>query len=222
MERKVVAMTNMPSTEELAIKRVPEGFLFAPGATMLGSSLGCRLGPTYLLSEARKAAVAAELRRYHATIRSICWGYAVVCLTFAALILSLPFSPGTLPPMPKLLSPALVLAIVLGATAAPMALTFAFFALALRRALTGAPRSAQSITAADVFNAELAAQSKSRIKLQIGAGALVAIVSASHVIDGVIDGTLASKGVALFGLALGLYLVTHYSVLLMAKRALKA
>jgi hypothetical protein len=42
------------------------------------------------------------------------------------------------------------------------------------------------------------------------------------VIDGVIDGTLASKGVALFGLTLGLYLLTHYSVLLMAKRAMTA
>jgi hypothetical protein len=222
MERRVVAMTSLPSTGELAFKRVPEGFLFAPGATVLGSSLGCRLGPTYLLSEARKAEVAAVLRRYHATIRSICWAYAVACLTFAALSLSLPFIPGALPPMPKVLSLALVSAIVLGATAAPIALTFAFFALALRRALAGAPRSAQSITAADVFNAELAALSKSRIKLQISAGALIAIVSASHAIEGVIDGTLASKGVALFGLSLGLYFVTHHSVLLMAKRALKA
>ena len=215
-------MTGLPSTEGLAFKRVPEGFLFAPGAAMLGPSLGCRLGPTYLLCEARKAEVAAMLRRYQATIRSICWAYAVVGLTFAALILSLPFIPGALPPMPKVLSPALVSAIVLGATAAPFALTFAFYAMALRQALAGAPHSTQSITAADVFNAELAALSKSRIKMQISAGALIAIVSASHAIEGIIDGALASKGVALFGLALGLYLVTHYSVLLMAKRALTA
>jgi hypothetical protein len=221
MERSV-AVSSLPSTEQLPFKRVPEGFLFAPGAALLGSSLGCRLGRTYLLSEARKAEAAAVLRRYHATIRSICWTFAIVCLTIAALILSLPFIPGAPPPMPKTLSPALFSAIVLGATAAPMALTFAFFALALRRALAGAPHSTQCITAADVFNAELAALSKSRIKLQISAGALIAIVSASHVIDGVIDGALASKGVALFGLALGLYLLTHYSVLLMAKRALKA
>ena len=215
-------MSSLPSTEEPAFKRVPEGFLFAPGATVLGSSLGCRLGPTYLLCEARKAEVAAVLRRHRTILRSVCWAYAVVGLTIAALILSLPFNPGALPPIPKVLSPALVSAIVLGATAAPMALTFAFFALALRRALTGAPRSAQSITAADVFNAELAALSKNRIKLQISAGALIAIVSASHAIEGIVDGTLASKGVALFGLALGLYLVTHYSELLMAKRALTA
>ena len=163
MERRVVAMTSLPSTEEWAFKRVAEGYLFAPGATVLGSSLGCRLGPTYLLSEAHKAEVAVVLRRHHATIRSICRAYAIVGLTFAALILSLPFIAGALPPIPKVLSPALVLAIVLGATAAPMALTFACFALALRRTLEGAPRSAQCITAADVFNAELAALSKGRI-----------------------------------------------------------
>ena len=35
------------------------------------------------------------------------------------------------------------------------------------------------------------------------------------------SGDIASKGVSLFGLALGLYVTAHYSVLLKAKSAIK-
>jgi hypothetical protein len=215
-------MSRLPSTEDLAFKRVPEGFLCAPAPTLLGSSLGCHLGPTYLLDERRKAKVAAVLRRYRAIIRSICWAYAGVCLAFAVLALSLLVGPGMLPAIPRTLSHEAVSAIALGAAVGPMALTFVLFALALRRALGGAPRSTQPITASDVLNAEITTLSKSRLKLLISAGALMAIVSGSHVIDGVLNGTLASKGVWLFILALSLYQATHYSVLLSAKRALKS
>jgi hypothetical protein len=59
-------------------------------------------------------------------------------------------------------------------------------------------------------------------KLQISAGALLSIVSASHVLSGVIDGDLASKGLSMFGLVIGIYVAAHCSVLLAAKRALQA
>jgi hypothetical protein len=72
------------------------------------------------------------------------------------------------------------------------------------------------------FRRQLATRSKGRLKLQISAGALLAIVSASHVLSGVMEGDLASKGLSMFGLAIGLYVVAHYSVLLLAKRALQA
>jgi hypothetical protein len=72
------------------------------------------------------------------------------------------------------------------------------------------------------FRRDLASRPKSRLKLQISAGALLAIVSASHVLSGVMEGDLASKGLSLFGLAIGFYVVAHYSVLLTAKRVLEA
>ena len=72
------------------------------------------------------------------------------------------------------------------------------------------------------FRRSLATRSKTRLKLQISAGALLAIVSGSHVLTGVMEGDLASKGLSMFGLAIGLYVVAHYSVLLLAKRALQA
>ena len=69
---------------------------------------------------------------------------------------------------------------------------------------------------------ELATRSKSRLKLQISAGALIAIVSGSQVLAGVVDGDLASKGLSLFGLAIGLYVAAHYSALLLAKSSMQA
>jgi hypothetical protein len=72
------------------------------------------------------------------------------------------------------------------------------------------------------FRRQLATRSKARLKLQISAGALLAIVSASHVLSGVMDGDVASNGLSMFGLAIGLYAAAHYSVLLIAKRALQA
>jgi hypothetical protein len=74
----------------------------------------------------------------------------------------------------------------------------------------------------EALRRELAAQSTTRLKLKIGAGALIAIVSASHVIEGAMHGTISAKGLSLFGLALGLYVAAHYSLLLIAKRALRA
>ena len=74
----------------------------------------------------------------------------------------------------------------------------------------------------EAFRRELATQSKARLKLKISAGALIAIVSASHVLEGLMHSTMASKGLSLFGLALGLYVAAHYSLLLMAKRAMQA
>ena len=68
---------------------------------------------------------------------------------------------------------------------------------------------------------ELAAMSKSRLKLHVSVGALIAILSGSHVIDGILSGTLSSKGVWMFGLALGVYFIAHHTMLLLAKRALK-
>src|SRR5215211_5926735 len=72
------------------------------------------------------------------------------------------------------------------------------------------------------FRRQLATRSKTRLKLQISAGAILAIVSASHVLSSVMEGDLASKSLSMFGLAIGLYVAAHYSVLLMAKRALQA
>jgi len=72
------------------------------------------------------------------------------------------------------------------------------------------------------FRRSLATRSKTRLKLQISAGALLAIISGSHVLTGVMEGDLASKGLSMFGLAIGLYVAAHFSVLLMAKRALQA
>jgi hypothetical protein len=75
-------------------------------------------------------------------------------------------------------------------------------------------------TGDDAFRRELATTSKARLKLRISAGALIAIVSAGHVLEGLLDDTLPSKGLALFGLGLGLYVAAHYSLLLAAKRNL--
>ncbi len=72
------------------------------------------------------------------------------------------------------------------------------------------------------FRRKLATRSKFRLKLQISAGALLAIVSASHVLSGLVDGDMASKGLSTFGLVIGLYVAAHYSVLLIAKRAMQA
>ena len=72
------------------------------------------------------------------------------------------------------------------------------------------------------FQRRLATRSKGRLKLQISAGALLAIVSGSHVLCGMMDGDLASKSLSMFGLAIGLYVAGHYSALLTAKRALQA
>jgi len=214
-------MTHLPTIEDLAFKPVPEGFLFAPGVALLGNSLGCRLGRSYVLNAAQKADVAAELQRYNAIIRTVCRTYAVVAATIGVMALSLLTAPGLLPKVPMSLSREAVSAILLGVVMAPFALTMAWFGFALRRILAGAPHATESLTAVDVFSAELAALPKTRLKLQVSAGTLIVIVSASHVLDGIMDGSLASKGVWLFTLAVGAYLATHYSMLLMAKRALK-
>ena len=68
---------------------------------------------------------------------------------------------------------------------------------------------------------QVAALSKTHLKIKISAGVVIAIVSASHVLSGLLDGDIASKGVSLFGLAVGLYIAAHYSVLLKAKSAIK-
>jgi hypothetical protein len=68
------------------------------------------------------------------------------------------------------------------------------------------------------FERQIAGLSKTRLKLQISGGALIAIVSASHLVSGFVDGDFGSKGLSLFGLAIGLYAVAHYSMLLKAKR----
>ena len=72
------------------------------------------------------------------------------------------------------------------------------------------------------FWRKLATRSKDRLKLQISAGALLAIVAGSHLLSGVLDNDLASKGLSMFGLAIGLYVAAHYTVLLLAKRAMQA
>ena len=76
-------------------------------------------------------------------------------------------------------------------------------------------------TGDEAFRRELAGLSKSRLKLQISGGALLAIVSAGHVLDALMNGTLASKELWLFGMMLGLYVAAHYSMLLFAKRSLQ-
>ena len=43
------------------------------------------------------------------------------------------------------------------------------------------------------FQRQVAALSKTRLKLQVSAGVLIAIVSASHVLSGIMDGDLGSK-----------------------------
>ena len=68
---------------------------------------------------------------------------------------------------------------------------------------------------------QVAALSKTHLKIKISAGVVIAIVSASHVLSGLLDGDIASKGISLFGLAAGLYIAAHYSVLLKAKSAIK-
>ena len=73
----------------------------------------------------------------------------------------------------------------------------------------------------EAFRRELAGLSKSRLKLPISGGALLAIVSASHVLDALMNSTLASKELWLFGMMLGLYAAAHYSMLLFAKRSLQ-
>lgn len=77
-------------------------------------------------------------------------------------------------------------------------------------------------TGDEAFKRELATTSKARLKLRVSAGLLIAIVSASHVLGGALNGTLASKSLPLFGLAFGLYVAAHYSLLLFAKRDLEA
>jgi hypothetical protein len=72
------------------------------------------------------------------------------------------------------------------------------------------------------FRQKLSTCSKLRLKLQISAGALLAIISASQVLSGVLDGDVASKGLSTFGFVIGLYVAAHYSVLLVAKRAMQA
>lgn len=74
----------------------------------------------------------------------------------------------------------------------------------------------------EAFRRELAALTKTRLKLRVSAGALIAIAAGSHVLEGLVYGTLPSKGVALFALLFGLYVAAHYSMLLVAKRALSA
>jgi hypothetical protein len=68
---------------------------------------------------------------------------------------------------------------------------------------------------------QVGAVSKTRLKLQISAGALIAIISASHVLSGLMEGDLGSKGLWLFGLAAGLYVAAHYSLMLRLKSAFK-
>lgn len=75
-------------------------------------------------------------------------------------------------------------------------------------------------TGDEAFKRELATTSKAHLKLRVSAGALIAIASASHVIEGLLSGTLASKGLPLFGLVFGLYIAAHHSLLLFAKRDL--
>jgi hypothetical protein len=71
------------------------------------------------------------------------------------------------------------------------------------------------------FQRQVAALSKTGLKLRVSAGALIAIVSASHVVTGILDGDLGAKGLSLFGLVIGLYIAAHYSALLKARSALK-
>jgi hypothetical protein len=77
-------------------------------------------------------------------------------------------------------------------------------------------------TGDEAFRRELATTSKARLKLRVSAGFLIAIVSAGHVLDGILNHTLASKGLPLFGLCCGLYVAAHHSLLLLVKRDLEA
>lgn len=214
-------MSNLLPAEILAFKRVPEGVLFAPGVALLGSSLGCRFGSTYLLNSTQLNDVGVLVRRFCAAIRAVCLAYVVLCATGVVFALGLLIAPGEWPALPEI-SPIALSVISLAAALTPFALVFARFALLLRRALVGAKPSNEQITCADVFNAEVAALSAARLRLQIAAGVLLAIASAMHVFDGMKHGTMSSQGIWLFGLFISLYLSTHYGMLLLAKRALKA
>jgi hypothetical protein len=214
-------MTSLSSAEILAFKRVPEGVLFAPGVALLGSSLGCRFGTTYLLNSTQLTEVGALVRRFCAAIRAVCLTYAVLCAAGVVFALGLLVAPGEWPASPEI-SPTVLSVTLLVAAMTPFALVFVRFALLLRRALVGAKPSVERITCADVFNAEVAALSAARLRLQIAAGVLLAIASAMHVLDGIKHGTMSSQGIWLFGLFISLYLSTHYGMLLLAKRALKA
>ena len=76
-------------------------------------------------------------------------------------------------------------------------------------------------TGDEAFRRELAGLSKSRLKLLISGGALLAIVSGSHVLDALMTNTMASKELWVFAMMLGLYVAAHYSMLLFAKRSLQ-
>ena len=75
-------------------------------------------------------------------------------------------------------------------------------------------------TGDEAFRRELATTTKARLKLRISAGALIAIASASHALQDLLDDKITSNGLALFGLGFGLYVAAHYSLLLAAKRNL--
>lgn len=82
--------------------------------------------------------------------------------------------------------------------------------------MTGAPS-----TGDEAFRRKLAALTKPQLKLRVSAGALIAIVSASHAVAGAIGEQEAGSGWPLLGLAFGLYVAAHYSLLLWAKRGLE-
>ena len=214
-------MSSLLPAELLAFKRVPEGVLFAPAVALLGSSLGCRFGTTYLLNPSQLTEVGVLVRRFCAAIRAVCLAYVVLCAAGVVFALGLLIAPGEWP-APLQISPVVLSSVLLVAALTPFAAVFVRFALLLRRALVDTKPSAERITSADVFNAEVAALSTARLRLQIAAGALLAIASAMHVSDGVRNGTMSSQGIWLFGLFISLYLSTHYGMLLLAKRALKA
>jgi hypothetical protein len=213
-------MSSLLAAEILAFKRVPEGVLFAPAVALLGSSLGCRFGTTYLLNSSQVTEVGVLVRRFCVAIRAVCLAYFVLCAAGVVFALGLLIAPGQWPAMPEI-SPVALSIVSLVAALMPFAVVFGRFALLLRRALVGARPSAEQITSADVFNAEVAALSAARLRLQGAAGLLLAIASAMHVLDGIKHGTMSSQGIWLFGLFISLYLSTHYGMLLLAKRALK-
>jgi hypothetical protein len=82
--------------------------------------------------------------------------------------------------------------------------------------------SVQPWTGDEAFRRELSMLSKTRLKMQISSGVLIAIVAASHVIEGILQGTLTDNSPSLFFLVIGCYIAVHYSMLLKAKRALPA
>ena len=206
---------------EPSFKRVPDGILFSPAVALLGVSLGCRIGPTYLLAEPRAAELAALSQRFNAALSGICRVYALLALAAVMFALGMLLAPGELPALPAM-SRAAFLALLAVAVCTPFAVVVARFALSLRQAVRSAPRAAERITAANVFSAEVAAISLGRLKLQLATGVLLAIVSASNLIEGLIFGTLSSKGPWLFCLPLAIYFVSHSCMLLLAKRALRA